>query len=175
MRQVAAKVLPPFLMLPLVAVPIAPFTILLWLAGLFAAAWSVVTLLRIGMAALRRRQVDAAKAIRPALALTLFAVVVVIARDQAVAESHAANAFGRGLAQRMKAACDRDGQCPGAPPGWTADEHGHSRSRHGRNRVDYKVLSDRSAFRITVHHPLEFLRDFEAGVGKPIVEREVIR
>jgi hypothetical protein len=175
MRQLAAKVLPPLMMLPLVAVPFAPMTILLWLAGLFATAWSAITLLRLGNAALRRRPVDLRTAIRPSLAVAIFAVVALIARDQATAESAEADAFARNLAQQMKSVCDRDGKCPTAPPGWTANDHGHSRSRYGQTRVDYKILPDRSGFRVTVHHPLEFLRDFDAGVGKPIVEREAIR
>jgi hypothetical protein len=169
------QILPPLLMLALLAVPMEPFVFVFWLGGFFAAAYSAIKLLRMGMAVLRKRPVDSSRAIRPALTLALLAGVAVVAYGNAVADGREADEFGRRLAQQMKTACDRDGKCAPAPPGWTTNEHGHSRNRHNHTRIDYKVLPDLSAFRITVHHPLEFMRDFEAGVGKPIVEREVIR
>lgn len=175
MGTLVRQILPPFLMLALLAVPMEPFVFVFWLGGLFAAAYSAIKLLRMGIAALRKRPVESSTAIRPGLTLALFAGVAVVAYGNAVADGREADEFGRRLAQQMKGACDSDGKCPAAPPGWTANDYGHSRSRHNHTRVDYKVLPDRSSFRITVHHPLEFLRDFDAGVGKPIVEREVIR
>ena len=90
-------------------------------------------------------------------------------------ESRVANQYARDLAARVQAACDRDRKCPEAPPGFR--DAGSSRRVQfvaGR-RIDYKLLPDRTEFRITVHHVLEWLQDFEGGVGKTVVEREVIR
>jgi hypothetical protein len=119
--------------------------------------------------------VDASRLVRPALTLVIFAAVGVIAYDLAAAESREADEFGRALAGQMKASCDRDARCPSAPPGWTPDDHGRSRAMRNQNRVEYRVLPDGSAFRVTVHHALERMRDIEGGVGKPLTEREVIR
>ena len=102
--------------------------------------------------------------------------VAVVAYGNAVAEGLEADGFGRRLAQQMKAACDRDGKCPPAPPGSSANENGPLPvEMYGHTRVDYKVLPDRSAFRITIRHPLERMLDIEAGVQKAMREQHVIR
>lgn len=176
MGKLAPQILPPFLMLGLVAVPFLPFVFAFWVAGLVFAVVSVVSLSRMARARRRGQTVEAWRATRPALTLILFTGVAAYAYQDAQAESEAANGFARALARDMQAACDRDRKCPAAPLGWEADEWGRSRGSHEGRRIDYKVLpSERTSFRITVHHPLDSLRDFEGGVGKAVVEREAIR
>ena len=131
MGKIAMQILPPLLLVGLAIVPFAPFVFLAWLAGFACAFISGIRLLRMGWAGLRKRPVDAFRAIRPALTVVLFTAVA-------------------------------------------RDENRSVTSREGL-RIDYKLLPDRSGFRITVVHALEWTRDFDGGVGKSLTEHEVIR
>lgn len=175
MGKLVMQVFPPLLLLGLAWVPFSPFVFVFWLAGLACAVVSAVKLVRFGLARVRRKAVDSTSVLRPALTLVVFVAVAAYAREVAGLEAREADGFARATARDVQAACDRDGKCPGAIAGWEALDANRSRTVRAGVRIDYKALPDRSGFRITVVHALEWLRDFEGGVGKRVTENEAIR
>ena len=175
MGKLAPQVLPPLLLLGLLAVQFDPFVFALWIAGFACAVVSLARLGRMGLARRRGQPVSGAQAIRPALTPAIFIPVAAYSYHAAGIASGEANEFARAIARQAQAACERDRKCAAPPADWRAVGGDRSVTQHAGRRVDYRVPPDRCRFRISVHHPLDRIHDFEGGVGSALTEREAIR
>jgi hypothetical protein len=171
------QLLPPLLLLPLFFLPFEVFTALYWLAGGVALCGSMMTLVRIAWAHVRRRRPDWFIALRPGLTVLFFGTAAATMSLTTAALTRDADQLGRMVASEMQAVCTKQGKCVAAPPGsdWEIIDSDRAIKRLKFMSVEYRTNSAGSEFTVRVRHRTEDELRIHGGVAAALREEVVLR